>query len=395
MKRTPAPGIGPPLDAAAMLAEAERNTGLTDWGGDEFRHPFEVLVRSINDDAQLHAQGHARTRQWLMLRLEQRLRMFDDRKRIPAIAAQNIEKPIFMTGMARAGTTYLHSLVGCDPANLMPLHWQMNMPSPPPNDPAIDHAPAIRAMRDMMAFQGWSSPEMLAIHPYDACGPEECGVLFEPSFINTNFLGYWDLQGYIEILAGDATPAYRTHRQVLQSLQYGTSGRRWVLKAPVHILHLKELLAVYPDAALVQNHRDPCKVMASMFSLLSAQQHLYSDKKVHLSREAAIGLLDMYVQAFDYVIALRKDPAMNARFVDVGYLDLERDPIGVVRKVYAGTGMTLTPQAQRAMETWKAAHRKGRHGSHRYSLENYGLSREFVLDKFERYIRRFNIELEL
>lgn len=382
------------FNATQMIAEAERNTGLADWGGDEFRHPFEVLVRTINTEAQLHENGIARTRQWLMLRLEQRLKLCNDRRRIPAIAEQKIERPIFMTGMARAGTTYLHSLVGCDPANLMPLHWQMNMPSPPPNDPAIDHVPAIRAMREMMDFQGWSSPEMLAIHPYDACGPEECGVLFEPSFINTNFLGYWDIPGYFEVLAGDATPAYRMHRQVLQSLQYGTSGRRWILKAPVHILHLNELLAVYPDAALVQNHRDPCKVMASMFSLLSAQQHLYSDKKVHLSREAAIGLLDMYVQAFDRVIALREDPVMNRRFVDVGYLDLERDPIGVVRKVYAGTGMSLTAEAQGAMDSWKAAHRKGRHGSHSYHLENYGLTREFVLEKFDCYIRRFAIELE-
>ena len=382
------------LDAAQMIAEAERNTGLEDWGGDEFRDPFELLIRALNNEAELHELGYRRTRQWLMLRLEQRLKMFDDRKRNPALAKQVIDRPIFMTGMGRAGTTYLNSLLGCDPANIETLHWQIMFSSPPPNDPSIDHAATIKAMRDMMEFQGWTTPDMLAIHPYDACGPEECVFLCDISFINTNFLGFWNVPSYHQVLARDATPAYRMHKIGLQALQHGTRGRRWILKAPVHLMHLNELLSVYPDAEFIINHRDPCKVMASMFSLLSAQFHLYSNKTKDMQQAEAAAMIDMYVHAFDHLIALRSDAAMNSRFVDVGYLDLERDPIGVVREVYAARGMNLTLKTQRAMEQWKAAHRKGRHGAHRYNLTNYGLSREYVLEKFDRYIKHFNVELE-
>jgi hypothetical protein len=134
------------LDAAEMINDAERVTGLTDWDGDAFRQPFSILINSINEEAELHELGFARAHQYLSLRLEQRLRMVQDRKRRPEISNQVIDRPIFVVGLPRAGTTYLHTLISRNPATLAPLHWQLLAPSPPPNDRSIDHTTSIPAL---------------------------------------------------------------------------------------------------------------------------------------------------------------------------------------------------------------------------------------------------------
>lgn len=384
-----------PLSAEQMCRDAERATGLSDWGGDAFRGPFDQLIRALNEEASLHEQGRQRVVQWLGLRLEQRLKLFEDRKRIPAIAQQAIERPVFVAGLPRAGTTLLHSLLATDPANIAPLHWQMLMPSPPPNDPTIDHGPARALMAQLFDDQGWTSPAIKPIHEYNPLGAEECSTLFEMSFINTNFIGYWQIPSYLQVLAGGFVPAYEMHRKGLQALQYGTQGRRWVLKAPEHTMHLSDLLTVYPDARLVQHHRDPAKSMASTLSVLTAQFPLYSARTAHkVDPAAARGLLQMYAGALEHIISRRQEPALGQAFTDVHYLELERDPIGVLKRVYRDTGLAWSDSVQQGITAWLQANRKGKHGAHRYNIADYGMTREEVWELFAPYIRHFDIELE-
>ena len=122
------------LSSDDLLREATERTSLSDWGGDEFREPFAILVESAERESGLSAIGRQRLHQWLVLRLEQRLRMVEDRKRRPEIARQQIEAPVIQMGFPRAGTTYLHTLLSLDPGNVAPLYWQLCLPSPPPND---------------------------------------------------------------------------------------------------------------------------------------------------------------------------------------------------------------------------------------------------------------------
>src|ERR1700751_5414822 len=67
--------------------------------------------------------------------------------------------------------------------------------------------------------------------------------------------------------ADDKTEGYRFFKRVLQTLQWLRGGRRWVLKAPQHLEQLGPLLAVFPDATLVQTHRDPVSAIVSLASL--------------------------------------------------------------------------------------------------------------------------------
>lgn len=383
------------LDAAEMLAAAEQTTGLTDWGEDEFREPFELLVWSINEEASLNEIGLVRARNRLQQRLCQRLKLFEDRKRRPEIAAQKIERPIFVAGMPRAGTTYTHALLGADPANVAPLGWQLTVPSPPPNDPAIDHEPAIREAQAIDDEQGWSSPHIRAMHDFNPLHPEECARAIEFSFHAHWFLGYWNMPSYFVALpTRDGTPAYEIHRKVLQALQVGVGGRRWVLKAPDHTTQLDSLFKIYPDAMLVQNHRDPAKVMASLMSIISGLRNLYTEP-TYVTREFALGFMQAFADGLQGLIRIRQNPEIDRRCIDVHYLDLERDPLAVMRRIYSRTSMTYDDASEKAISRWIATNRKGKHGKHQYSLADVNVTKEETRSIFNNYIEYYNIELEV
>ncbi|MGE0387196.1 MAG: sulfotransferase [Gammaproteobacteria bacterium] len=382
------------LDPGALMAEAERLTGLADWGGDDFRWPFERLASAIRDQAQLSDIGRVRARYWLLHRLCQRLKLFDDRKRHPAIADQRVERPIFVTGLPRAGTTYTHALLGVDPAHVAPALWQWMSPSPPPNLPGVDHSNAIRDTERFIEVLGWNNPAILATHDLHARGVEECQFGFELSFVTMEFTGSFQIPGYLEVLAAGFGPAYRIHRKVLQAMQIGAEGRRWVLKAPEHVTHLEALFEEYPDAFIVQNHRDPAKVMASLLSVVANLQSQFTERAMKVDRNMALHFMSEYARSLAHVVQMRSDPAMNARFVDIHYLDLERRPLETMRRIYEHAQAPLSDAAVAAMRGWIETNRKGKHGKHRYRLADYGLTQEEVRAAFASYLRAFDIETE-
>jgi hypothetical protein len=353
-----------------------------------------VLVDSAEREADLTALGRERFGAWLMLRLEQRLKMIEDRKRRPEISAQKIEKPVFLFGFPRAGTTFLHTLLSIDPGNVSPTYWQLNQPSPPPNDPAIDHSASIQRMKHSLDFQGWTHPEMQAMHFMAPELPEEDFLAFEYSFVSTGFIGFVNVPSYIhKVVGGDFSEAYKWHRIVLQALQVGVEGRRWMLKAPEHSLHVDTLLQEYPDALLVQHHRDPSKVMA-VFSVLTAYRSLYCDGVTAIGEEEARAFMHMYAAGVSHALKTRRDKALDDRFLDIHYLDLERDPLGCVRRVYDHAGLPFTQATEQRLDNWVSQNRKGKHGKHRYLLSDYGLQQAEVHEAFADYIDEFNVELE-
>ena len=382
------------LDAQRMISRAETATGFNDWGGEEFRVPFETLIRAINEEALLTAIGLERTERWLHSRLCERLKLFEDRKRNPAILSQRIEKPIFITGLPRAGTTYTHALLASDPAHVAPLLWQWYRSSPPPNDASIDHCKTIQEVEEFMRFQGWKSPAMMAQHDHNARAPEECFFGFELSFVNLGFTGYWHIPSYAAILPTHWTEAYQIHRKLLQAMQVGIQGRRWILKAPEHMTHFDALFTEYPDALIVQNHRDPAKVMASVLSVITTMQALYSDQVQRIDRKYGLHFMEMFAAGLVNAAAKRKDPAMKARVVDIHYLHLEREPVSVMRKLYDDLNLSFNDRSLASITGWIESNRKGKHGKHRYNLADYGLTQEDVWGAFADYLDMFEIERE-
>jgi Sulfotransferase family len=383
------------FDMAAMMSEAEKTTGLADWGDDNFRAPLSILVNALNEEAKLDTQGWARAKHHLDNVLAYRLRIFEDCKRYPGISQQQIRRPLFITGLPRAGTSYLNAMLACDLGNLTPRHWQMWCPSPPANDPSIDHSTEIQRAREMMTLEGWQDPDLQRKHAYDAMQAEEDLHMHEFSFITTAFGFYFDVPSYSAFVwPSDHGPAYRIEKLVLQTMQYGTQNKQWVLKTPDHLTQIDSLLSVFPDARIVINHRDPSKVLSSTISLLAAHRKQFGNRPVTNAKVFATGLVEALAAAMEHLIELRTKPRMNEHFVDVHYLELESEPVRQVEKIYTAFGMTLQDATKEDIRRYIAENRKGKFGAHHYALAETGLKREEIYERFRPYMDHFNIAEE-
>jgi len=379
--------------AAALLRSAEEATGLTDWGSDLFRQPFEVLIGDLNSEAQLNAQGARRAERRLFDTLCTRLRLVEDRKRFPGIAEERIEKPIIVIGLPRSGTTFFHNLLSADPANRSPATWEIMFPSPPPDEAGFETDPRIEQAEAAMKFAGFMGQELQSIHPFDARRPEECNFIWETSLLSVNYMAWWHVPNYRKLLYSiDFRQVYREHRQVLQHLQHRRRRDRWVLKTPAHMAWLKDLFAVYPDACLIQCHRDPAKIIPSLSNNLVVWRKTFSD----LVPPGDFGMLELQAGGLANVARFRDQPDYRDRFFDAHYLDVQADPIAVLRRAYEFFGVPFDDARERAIRLWmrqdQDGHAKG--PRHSYRLDDYGLDYVAIDRVMGDYMRTFGVQLE-
>lgn len=213
-----------------------------------------------------------------------------------------------------------------------------------------------------------------------------------PVFMSIQFHTTHNVPSYQDwIQSDDQALAYAFHHRLLQHLQARRPGDRWVLKAPGHLFALQALLERYPDAKIVQTHRDPLRVMASMASHATVLRRAFSDT-VNAERVAA-DWTDRWARALDDFLEVR-DRARPEQFLDIDYDDVERSPIGTMERIYDFLGWTYTDTARSAMTAFVNANPKHKHGVHRYSLEQYGLNRAVEIERFGRYCERFDISVQ-
>src|SRR5215472_8906007 len=253
-----------PISADELIALAHRRTGLADFGETPFQAPLRRLLRACHEDANLSVVGRIATR-WDVVRfLSNLLRLADEEKRSPEILAQPVARPIFISGLPRSGTTFLHSLLAEDPANLVPRVWQLIHPYAPRKAGRSHDLRARRVARQLRLF-GLLAPDFRRMHPIDAASPQECSEITAHVFASLRFDTTYRIPSYRRWL--DETghvEAYRFHRRFLQHLQHqAAGGGRWVLKCPDHVFALAAIRTVYPDARLVFVHRDPLAVLLS------------------------------------------------------------------------------------------------------------------------------------
>ena len=381
------------LDDRQLIQDAERVTGLADWGGDDFREPLGVLIDALNTEAQLHDHGARIAQRHLSDVLCGRLAMAEDRKRFPAIAAEKITKPVFVIGLPRSGTTFLHNLLTQDPASRSPLTWEIMFPSPPPRREACRDDPRIAQCQAKLREIGFLDEFLQAIHPFGAQRPEECNFIWEYTLRTVNYMAWWNVPSYTQMLyGGDMQPVYEAHKRFLQHLQHRHLGERWVLKTPAHMAWLDTLLAVYPYACLIQCHRDPAKIIPSLANNLLQYRKLYST----LRPSGSFGMVELQAASLKRVDALRDRAQYRERFIDAHYADVQADPMAVVRRIYQHFGMPLPVQSETAMKAWLGRDR-GEHAAgprHVYSGETFGVEHAEIDHHFGDYLRRYNVALE-
>lgn len=383
----------PSLEPASLIAEAERRTRLSDWGSDHFREGLRVLVESFEGQNATTTFGRIFFREYCIRALVNRLKTEDDFKRHPEILDVPIERPLFITGLPRSGTTFLHRLMCEDPAARPMYLWETLEPSPPPRAETRLTDPRIARARRSVGTLNRLAPRARAAHLFDADSPEECNSLFAQGFV-AGINGFmFDVPQYVEWLdEQDLRGPYRELRRMLQLLSWRWPGSPWLLKAPAHVFGLDSLLAAFPDACIVMTHRDPLQVLPSLCSLSAAFRGIVSDR-VDM-RRLGEEYTEAMVRGTDRAMKVRAE-ADPARFFDVGYPDLIADPIGQVRKVREYFGYSYDDALEARMKAWLAENRQHKHGVHRYSLDQFGLEPAAVSEHFTSYRRWVTEDLKL
>jgi len=382
------------LDEAALVARARRATGLTDLGDDAFRGPLGRLLHALEHEAELTFFGRIIARADLVRLLENRLRMTETRRRHPEIDAEEIRSPVFILGLPRTGTTILHELLAQDRANRVPMTWEVMHPWPPPERAAYENDPRIAEVEKHFAGIERLIPGFQAMHPMGARLPQECVALTAHDFASMLFSTTHRLPSYQAWLdTADLRWVYASHRRQLQYLQWRCRGERWVLKSPGHLWALDALLAVYPDARIVQTHRDPLKVVASLTSLVTLLRSLASDRPdpFAVGAEWAPRLAAGLERAM--AVRARGLPA-TARVLDVQFTDFMRDEMRTVRRLYTHFDLELSPEAEAHMRRFLAENPRDRHGVHRYTLADAGLDPATERGRYAAYQERFGVASE-
>jgi hypothetical protein len=379
-----------PLSVDALIASARAQAGLEDFGGD-FREGLGRLCDALETEAELSALGRQIARGQLLRLLVNRLEIEDVYRRHPEIDDE-VPDPVFMIGLPRTGTTALAALLSHDPQHRSLLSWEAGKPVPPPEAATRTTDPRIAATQAGIDAMHSLRPEIRAMYDATATGSTECQDLLGMEFRTQHFCGQYWVPSYATWQRDcDMDPAYRYHRRVLKLLQWHCPPSRWHLHSPVHMLSLDALLQTYPHARFLMTHRDPAKVLGSVCSLVSAMFSLASDRR----EPEAVGAaqLDNWSEALARAIRFRERIGED-RFADVTFADLVDDPVSAVERAYARLGLPFSTAARAGMTEWACAHPRGRHGVHRYRLEDFGLDVTKVRERFAFYTDRFGLTLE-
>ena len=268
-------------------------------------------------------------------------------------------------------------------------YWLAAAPGPRPPRESWERDPRFKAARQALRLTYYLDPGLKAIHWMTVDGPDECRHLLLQSFVDHTFDSNASIPSYTKWFeAQDMRPAYARHRDVLRLIGSPTPERRWVLKYPAHLRNLRALLDVYPDACIVQTHRDPAQVLPSICSLVAGWRSLYEGSvDAHaIGREQ----LDLYARMLETGLAVRAQ-SPSQQFFDLDFREVLADPIAAVRRIYAHFGFAWTPAGESAMRRWHAENPQGKHGEHRYSAAEYGLDADEMDERFAGYVARFDV----
>jgi hypothetical protein len=381
-----------PLDEATLLAAARQATGLDDFGDAWFRPALAKLLAALEGEARLTLLGRLFARSELQRILQNRLRVEDWIRRHPEVLDERIEAPIFVTGLGRSGTTFLHELLMQDPANRVPLLWETFFSLPPPEAASYASDPRAAAAELEITLMDAAVPALTGMHENAGDLPTECIFLFAHQLATDMFTGEFHVPSYTLWLHGqDLTPVYAYHRRLLQLLQSRHRGR-WVLKAPSHLGQLPTLFRAYPDARVVITHRDPLRVIGSLCNLMAALHWMRSD---HVDYDAIVRAMSFGFPFLCERVMKQRDGGElpGDRIDDVLYRDLVREPLATVDALYRRQGRALSAEAEGRMRAFLSD--RQRRGGHEYAFETTGLDRDAERKKYAAYLARYAVPAEV
>lgn len=376
----------PSVETAMAMARAE--TGLEDFGAGMYREGMGHLLESLERDARLPDSGRADATALIRHRLVNRLKIEQWYKAHPDTEDVSIDGPIIVAGLPRTGSTALGNMLSLDPRFRSLRGWEQKDPVPPPVRGEEEHDP--RRMRLQQTYDDLYRTDPLKasqhIHEVDASteDTEVLGLEFAAQQMTLPVWSYFDWWR-----DADMRPAFAYHRRMAKLLGSRCPPNLWLFKAPHHKFHLEAVVNAYPHARFIMTHRDPAKVVPSYCSLVTnvwpkgtAERHDPHDVGRRISRHLHVGV--------ERAMAARQRIG-DERFIDIHHTDLNRDPLGTLRRIYDFLGLELTEAMRSSVTNWLTLHRSGAHGEHRYTAEQYGLSETTLRSEFDSYIEHFDV----
>ena len=383
------------LSLDPLRDQAQQATGLDDLGDPSWKEGAERLISDLNERGALTEVGAMIAGSDVVEYLTSRLHVVDWVKRNPSITGADIRPPIVVLGQPRTGTTILFDVLAQDPANRVPLTWEVDQPWPPPETATYESDPRIDEVEAKLANVDLLIPGFRAMHDMGARLGQECVRITAADFRSMIFATQYRVPEYQRWLLHEADmgSAYRYHRMFLQYLQSAHSADRWLIKSPAHLWSLGALFQEYPGALIVQTHRDPLRVVCSLASLVDLLRRLASDD-VSIS-EVAAEWVDDIVLGLDRAIEARTDGTVpDGQAMDVLFRDFLREPMSVVRAIYERLDIELSDAAEKAMQAFLAANPQEKHGGHNYSFTDTGLEAGRLRERTRAYQEFFDIPEE-
>ena len=374
-----------------ILNAARATTGLPDPERDSWREGLELLLRDHSKADTLTERGWGILKRRYTEALATRMRVDDYLRRNAQVPSAPVERPVFILGIPRSGTTMVSYLLDADPANRSLLKWEAYNVTPPASPGTLRSDPRCLAekARDEVILK--NNPQGAATHFEAGDGPTECVHLLAQDFKSLMFAVLSTTPTYHDwILFCDMMSAFAHRKRVLQILQ-STNPGRWVLKMPSDSLFIRTLFRTFPDAKVIWTHRDPYAAFASSMSMRAQSRPIFNkDADVGYMRERFPLQLALHLAR-----PLELSRERPGDIYDLYYDDLVADPLAQMTKVYAWLGDRWTDAAEVGMKAWLEQNPQGRHGQHRYSLSQWGFSKQDLQPYFADYLRAHPVDRQL
>jgi hypothetical protein len=366
-----------------IIASARELSGAPDPDSDSWKEGLEILLRDHAQQNRLTERGWAITKRRYVETLASRMQVDEYIRQNPSVIERPIERPVFILGLPRTGTTMLSYMMDADPANRSMLRWEAYNIAPPAAPGALKSDPRCIAEIAKDETMLKMAPKVAAAHFEPGDGPTECVHLVAQDFrslmlaVTTTVPTYHDW-----LLFTDMASAFEHRKRCLQILQ-ATNPGRWVLKMPSDSLFIRQLFKTFPDARVIWTHRDPYAVAGSSFGMRGGSRALF---EIDEGREYMRQRFPLQL-ALHAARPLELSKERPADIYHVYYDDLVADPLAQIKKVYGWLGDAWTDAGEAGMRNWLADNPQNKRGKHSYSLAEWGLSKKDLEPYFSDYLR--------
>ena len=378
-----------PLELQGLFESACHKTGLSGWGDQRFKEALRILLDSVGREGKLTFFGRFTLRQFLVDNLCRRLRIIETIKRFPEIGQQKIQRPIFITGWYRTGSTYLHNLLASHPHLRAPLLWELRHPCPAVDPRKVDSQKLVRKVHRTNRIHRYLSPGFGVAHAMPAEKPEECLHLFENAFCGTTGFFITEAKAYAWwLLDQDVQYGYEFYKMQLQLLNWQRPGHQWVLKWPYHLWHLDTLLKTFPDATVIHLHRNPCEAIGSVCSLAALARSSFCAS----IDNAALGQfwLDYNETGLQRGFTAREKAGAD-QILDIRYPDLMADPLAEISRILKALDLDSDIVWFNSLRANLKPQPMKKQISHRYALSQFGLAPGKIRERFTAYMADYEL----